>query len=154
MSRPAKSSCRAGTKPDSCPDGEDRPLGASGAAGRLVHASVDGEDAGQPGEGKDPKHLVPRRGQQQVAPGMPSLLAPAYQRRQSAGIDETQACQVNDDPGLAGSSRRKRSRDACRCCHVELPAQDDDNVTVTVAGTQIHAAHRDRLFCFSSKAGS
>lgn len=115
---------------------------------------MNAEAVGQAGHGKDPQHELPRRGQQQVAPGMPGLLAPAYQRCQSAGVDETQACQVNDDPGLAGRGRRERSRDACHCCHVELPAQDDDNVTVTVAGTQIHAAHRDRPFCFSSKAGS
>jgi hypothetical protein len=35
---------------------------------------MDGENAGQPGGGKNPQHLVLRRGEQQVAPGSPGLL--------------------------------------------------------------------------------
>jgi hypothetical protein len=39
-----------------------RPLGASGAARRLVHAGMDGEDLDQAGDGQDPQHLLLRRG--------------------------------------------------------------------------------------------
>ena len=62
--------------------------------------------------------------------------------------DELQACQVNDDPRLAGNGRHIRG-----ICQVKLPAQRDDNMAVAFAGTQIHAEHREPP-CFSSKAGS
>ena len=48
--------------------------GASGAAHRLADAGMDGENAGQPGGGKNSQHLVLRRGEQQVVPGFAGLL--------------------------------------------------------------------------------
>jgi hypothetical protein len=45
------------------------PPGAPGATSRLVHAGMNGEDLGQAGDGKNPQHLVLRRGEQQVTPG-------------------------------------------------------------------------------------
>jgi hypothetical protein len=36
--------------------------GEPGGPGRIVHAGVDGEDIDQAGEGKDPEHLLLRRG--------------------------------------------------------------------------------------------
>ena len=57
---------------------------------------MDGEHTGQPGGGKNPQHLILRRGEQQVAPGLPGLLPGDYQGSQAAGIDELQARQIDD----------------------------------------------------------
>jgi hypothetical protein len=57
---------------------------------------MDGEHTGQPGDGTNPQHLVLRRGEQQVAPGLPGLLPGEDQGSQAAGIDELQAPEVDD----------------------------------------------------------
>lgn len=41
---------------------DGRWTGAPGAAGRRVHAGMDGEDIDQPGERKNPQHLLLRPG--------------------------------------------------------------------------------------------
>src|ERR1022692_4430751 len=69
------------------------------------------------------------------------MLAPSRQRCHAAGVDEIQACQIDDDRQVAGRDRRERSRDTHSVCYIKLPAQRDDNVTVAFAGTQIHAEH-------------
>jgi len=51
------------------------PPGASGAAGRLFHAGMDGEFTGQAGDRKNPQHPLRRRGEQQVPPGLPGVPA-------------------------------------------------------------------------------
>src|SRR5260370_19070489 len=67
-----------------------RPPGARDSASRLVHAGMNGEDFGQVDNGKNPQHLVLRRGQQQVTPGAPRLHPPEHQPRPSAAADELQ----------------------------------------------------------------
>ena len=52
----------------------------SGAASCLVHACMDGEDVDQPGQGKQPQHLLLRGREQQVTPGLPGMLAHSDQR--------------------------------------------------------------------------
>jgi hypothetical protein len=100
---------------------------------------MDGEDIDPAGESKDPQHLLPWGGQQQVTRGVPGMLTPARQRRHAAGVDELQAGQIGDDLWFAGRDRGKRSRNARGTCDVQLAAQRDDNVTAVLAGTQIHA---------------
>jgi hypothetical protein len=50
---------------------------ASGAAGCLFHAGAHAEVTDQASDGKDPRHLLPRRGDQQVTSGVPGLPPPA-----------------------------------------------------------------------------
>ena len=103
---------------------------------------MNGEDVDQPGEGKDPQHLLPRRGQQQLTPRLPGQVPAAHQRGQAAGIDELQACQIDDDLGAADRDRGERGRDTGGLRHVKLPPQRDDDLTVAFAGTQIRTSHR------------
>lgn len=114
---------------------------------------MDGKGIDQAREGKNPQYLLLRRGQQQLTTSVPGLPPPTRQRGHPAGIDELQACQVDDDIALAGRGRRERNRDARGVCYVKHPAQRDDNLTVAFAGTQIHADH-GAPSRFGSKAGS
>ena len=127
--------------------------GASGLAGRLVHAGVHGEGVGQVGDGKNPPHLPLRRGQHQVPPGAPGLPAPMRQRCHPAGVDERQGRQIHDDLRGAGRDGRERGRDTRGVYLVKFPVQRDDDVTVVSAGAQISVEHR-AASCLSSKAGS
>jgi hypothetical protein len=66
---------------------------------------MNGEVIDQPGNGKNPQHRLPRRGEQQVAPGVPGVRATARERCHTAGVDELQGRQVHDDLRLAGCRR-------------------------------------------------
>jgi hypothetical protein len=102
---------------------------------------MDGEDLDQAGDSKDPQHLLLRRSQQQVTPGVPSVLPHAHERGQAAGVDELQACQINDDLPLAGGDLRERSRDKRGIGYVKLAAQHDNDATVGFTGPEFQAAH-------------
>jgi hypothetical protein len=102
---------------------------------------MDGENIDQASDGKNPEHLLLRRGQQQVTPCVPGVLAPAHEGRHAAGIHELDACQINDDLRLLGRNCRKRSRDTHGIQYVEHPAQRDDNAAVAFPGIQNHAGH-------------
>jgi hypothetical protein len=52
---------------------------------------MDGENIDQAGDGKNPQHLPLRRGQPQVAPRVPGVLAPAHEGRNTAGVHELHA---------------------------------------------------------------
>jgi hypothetical protein len=65
---------------------------------------VDGEDAGQAGEGKDAPYLPAGRGQQQVTAGLAGLLPGTGQHVQAAAVDELQLGQAEDDPRAAASA--------------------------------------------------
>jgi len=112
-----------------------------------------GEVIDQAGSGESPQYRVPRRGEQQVTPGVPGVRAPAHERFHAARVDEIQGRKVHDDLRLAGRDGHERSRDTRGVYQVKLPAQRDDDMTVAFAGTQIHAEH-SAPSCFSSKAGS
>ncbi len=103
---------------------------------------MQGEHIDQPGERKDPQHLLLRRGEQQLTPGPPGQVPPAHQRCQAAGIDELQARQIHDDLRLAGRDRREPGRDTGGLCYVKLSAQRDDSLAVSFADNQIHTSHR------------
>jgi hypothetical protein len=118
-----------------------RPPRARGTPSRLVHARMNGEDVGQLDNGKNPQHLVLRRGQQQVTPGAPGLHPRERQRRHSAGVDELQTGQVNDYLRRTGRDRHQRGGDARGVYYVKLPTQGNDNLTVAFAGTQSHTDH-------------
>jgi hypothetical protein len=123
--------------------GHSHPRGVPGTADRLGHAGMNGKDIDQARKGKNPQHLLLRRGQQQLTTGVPGLPPPPHERGHPAGVDELQACQVDDDIALAGRDRSERSRDAHGVCYVKHPAQRDDHLTVAFAGTQIHADQWD-----------
>ena len=89
---------------------------------------MQGEGIDHPGVGKDPQHLLLRRGEQQLAPGVPGQVPPAHQRCHATGIDELQGRQIDDDLRLAGRYRRERGRDTGGLRHVQLSAQRDDNL--------------------------
>ena len=55
--------------------GTASPPGASGAAGRLFHAGMDGEFTGQAGDRNNPQHPLPRRGKRRVPAGLPGVPA-------------------------------------------------------------------------------
>jgi hypothetical protein len=110
-------------------------------AAPAAHAGVDREDIEKASDGQNPQHLLLRRGQQQVTPGAPGVLTGKHQRCQAAGVDKFQTRQIDDGLALAGGDRRERSRDTRGVCQVKLPAQRDDNPTVTFSGTQVHADH-------------
>jgi hypothetical protein len=76
-------------------------------------------------------------------PGVPPR---ALQRCHTAGVDEFQPSQINDDIALA-------RRDSRGVCYAKLPAQRNDNPAIAFAGTQIHANHGDTVL-LGSKAGS
>lgn len=114
---------------------------------------MNGEDIDQPDEGKDPQHLLLRRGQQQLTPRLPGQVPAAHQRGQAAGIDELQACQIDDDLRAADRDRGERDRDTSGLRHVKLPPQRDDNLTVAFAGTQIHTSHPGRLPASAARRG-
>jgi hypothetical protein len=65
---------------------------------------VDGEDAGQAGEGKDAPYLPAGRGQQQVTAGLVGLLPGTGQHAQAAAVDEPQFGQVDDEPRAAAAA--------------------------------------------------
>src|SRR6266851_5046802 len=73
---------------------------------------------------------------------MTGLLPCTRQRCQTAGVDELQPSQIDDDLALAARDRRERSHDSRGVCHVKLPAQRHDNPAVAFAGTQIQANHK------------
>ena len=111
-----------------------------------------GEDIEQAGDGEHPKHLPPRGGQQQVTPGVPGVLPRTHKGCQAAGVDEPQGRQIDDDPRLAGRDRRERSRGPRGVNYVKLAAQHDDDVTITVAGTQIQVEH-EAAFLLQQQGG-
>jgi hypothetical protein len=100
---------------------------------------MEGEGIDQTDDGKNPQHLLLRRGQQQVTAGAPGVLAPARQRCHAAGINEFQAAQINDDLRLAGRDCPEPGCDARGICDVQLPTQGHDSDAF--ADTQIHADH-------------
>ena len=86
-----------------------------GTAGRrLGHGGMNGKDIDQAREGKNPQYLLLRRGQQQLTTCVAGLPPPPHERGHPAGVDELQACQVDDDMALARRDRSERSRDAHR----------------------------------------
>jgi hypothetical protein len=109
--------------------------------GCLVHAGMHAEVINQAGNGKNPQHLLPWRGQQQVAPGLPGVPARIRQRCYATGVDELQARQVDDDRRPADRDSRERSRDGRGVYHVKLPAQCDDDRAVAFTGTQVRTVH-------------
>jgi hypothetical protein len=102
---------------------------------------MNGEVIDQLGNGKNPQHRLPRRGEQQVAPGVPGVRVAARERCHAAGVDELQARQIHDDLPLAARDSHKRSRHTRGVYQVKLPAQCDDDMAVAFAGTQIYAEH-------------
>jgi hypothetical protein len=73
---------------------------------------VDTEGVNQADTGKDQKHRLRGRRQQHVAAGLPGQLPAVRQRSHAAGIDELQACEVDDYLRLACRDGRERGRDA------------------------------------------
>jgi hypothetical protein len=63
------------------------------------------------------------------------------QRGHTTGIDKLQPGQIDDNLRGAGCDDRERSRNTYGVYDVKIPAQHDDNVTVALTGTQIHAEH-------------
>jgi hypothetical protein len=66
---------------------------------------MQGEDIDQPGEGRDPQHLLLRRGEQQLTPARRGQVPPAHQRCHAAGIDELQGRQIDNDLWLPDRDR-------------------------------------------------
>ena len=124
-----------------------RPLGVLIAAGCLVHAAVNGEGIDQADKGEEPGHLGLCRGQHHLTSGVPGVLAGSGQRCHAAGVDEPQACQIDDDLWPAGHDFCERCRDICGVGYVKFPAQRDDNLTFVFAGTQIHSGHGEVPSC-------
>jgi hypothetical protein len=81
-------------------------------SGGFVHAGVDGEDIDQAGDGKNPEHLTPWRGQEQVTAGVPGQLPAPSQRSHAAGVDELQPGQIDDDLRLASHDQLERCYDS------------------------------------------
>jgi hypothetical protein len=102
-----------------------------------MHAEI----INQAGNGENPQHPLPWRGQQQVAPGSPGVPARIRQRCYATGVDELQARHVHDDPGRADRNSHERSRDGRSVYYVKLSVQRDDDRAVAFAGTQIRTVH-------------
>jgi len=73
---------------------------------------MNGEAISKAGNGENPQYPLPRRGEQQVTPGLPGVLAATRQRCHAAGVDELQPRQVHDDPLLARRDSPEGSRPA------------------------------------------
>jgi hypothetical protein len=114
---------------------------ARAVGGGCLHAAVDREDLEKASDGENPQHLLLRRGQQQVTPGLPGMHTGEHQRCQAAGVDKFQARQIDDRHALASGDPHERSRDTRSVRHVKLPAQRYDNPAVTFPATQFHADH-------------
>ncbi len=78
------------------------PPGGSRAGGSLGHAGVHGEAVNLPDDRENSPYLSLRRGEQQVAPGVPRVHAAKRQCGNAARVDELQPGQVNYDPRLVG----------------------------------------------------
>lgn len=125
----------------------------SEGGGCLFDADVNGKAVGRADNGENPQYPFVRRGEHQVAPGVPGVLAAACQRGQATAVNELKSRQVHDDPRLAPCDSHEGSRYVRGVDNVKLPVQRDDDTASAVAGTRVHAEHKP-AFLHRSRAGS